>query len=92
MEVMTGQFIKKIYGSPSGKYHVYQFSNHGKKCIVTLTGETVPDLIGVYTLSGRWVINQKYGPQFEISSLSRYKTNQERGNDYLKRIKGMLVA
>ena len=92
MDVLTGQFIKKIYSTSNGRYHVYKFSNQGKSCIVTLTGTTTPDLTGIHVLSGRWVINPKYGPQFETVKLNRYQTNQERGNDYIKQIKGMLVA
>ena len=92
MDVLTGQFIKKIYGNSNGKYHVYQFSYKNKKCIATLNSETVPDLIGVYVLDGRWITHPTYGPQFEISKLNRYKTDQERGNDYIKTLRGMLVV
>lgn len=92
MDVLTGQFTKKIYGQPNGKYHVYQFSYNGKRCTATLRGTHTPSMESPYILTGHWVTNPKYGPQFEISHIERYKTNQERGNDYIKHIKGMLVA
>lgn len=92
MDILTGQFIKKIYTSNTGLFHVWQFSNQGKRCIVTLKGNNAPDLEGLFVLSGRWSTHPTHGPQFEASQINRYKTNTEKGNDYLNRIKGMLVV
>lgn len=93
MEVLTGQFKNKIYGSSNGNYHVYRFQpNNRKECTAILFGAITPDLVGVFTISGKWRIDSHHGPQFVISHSKRYKTNIERGNDYLKHIKGMLVA
>lgn len=93
MNIITGQFLRKIYGSPNGEYHVYKFMPKDRiACTAVLRGKHTPDLAGEYVLTGHWKVNKTYGPQFVIDHLDRYKTSLEKGNDAIKHIRGMLVA
>ncbi len=74
METLNGILERIVYENPDTGYTVGRLSARGYPELVTVVGNLVSVNAGEsLLLNGEWVINPKYGPQFQIE---RYETVQ----------------
>lgn len=74
METLNGILERIVYENPDTGYTVGRLSARGYPELVTIVGNLVSVNAGEsLLLNGEWVINPKYGPQFQIE---KYETVQ----------------
>lgn len=65
---VTGKFFKELHRSADGTYCVCLYSH--KKDVFTAVGVNLPEVNYPVTFKGKWVINPKFGRQFQVEIVS----------------------